>query len=212
VSKKLLILGALIAFVAYVYFSGLYSYLNEDTVRRLLTESGIWGPFLFIGLYVLGELVNIPSVLWIIVAGLTWPPVQAFVIAWVASVIAAVVVFVFYRYIARDVVQGRLPDRMKDLDSRLESGGLWAVAGIRLVAFLAPWTHPALAVSSVSLRDYVLGTALGVVPGVLLLVLFGGNITGWITSLPAWVWVVAVVVIAATLVIYRLASRSRETG
>lgn len=184
--KKLLILAALFALVAYAYYSGVYTYLNQETLHRLLTQSGIWGPLIFIGLYVVGELINVPSVLWVVAAGLTWPAPQAFAIAWVASIVSAGVVFAFYRYVARDAVQGRLPERMKGLDARLQSGGIWVVTLIRLVAFLAPWSHPALAVSSVTLRDYLIGTAIGVIPGVAVLVLFGRQVTDWLATISLW--------------------------
>lgn len=186
-----LLLGGIVA----AWASGLLAHLHPESIRAFLLGWGALGPVIFVGLYALGEIVAIPSVLFVIAAGMAWPTVVAIPLAWGASVFSALVVFLISRYLARDFVQRNLPDGWRDLDARLERGGVLAVAGIRLIAFLAPWTHPALAISSVSVRDYVLGTALGVLPGVLLLVIFGEAIAHWFDAIPVWVWLVLVVLL-----------------
>lgn len=178
-----------------IWASGGLAALHPESIRAFLTGWGALGPVIFVGLYTLGELLAIPSVLFIITAGMVWPVALAFPLAWGASILSALVVFLIARYLARDFVQRRLLSGLRDLDARLERGGVMPVAGLRLVAFLAPWTHLVLAVSSVSGRDYVLGTALGVLPGVLLLVIFGEAIAHWFEQIPGWIWVVIIAVL-----------------
>ncbi len=192
---RLAVLVLLLCGIGVAWASGALAHLHPESIRAFLNGWGALGPVIFVGLYALGEIVAIPSVLFVIAAGMAWPVALAFPLAWGASVFSALVVFLISRYLGRDFVQRRLPGGLRDLDARLERGGVLPVAGVRLLAFLAPWTHLALAVSSVSARDYVLGTALGVLPGVLLLVMFGEAIAHWFDRVPAWLWLVLVVLL-----------------
>lgn len=197
---RALALGGLLAAVALAWGLGAFDRLTLSSVTRLLRDAGPLAPLLFVALYVLGESLAIPSVIFVIAAGLTWPAAQAFGIAWVGSLTASAFVFLVVRYLARDWAQARFPPRLRSLDERLGRGGPWPVAGIRLVAFLAPWTHPALAVSRVRTRDYLLGTGIGITPGVLGLVIFGQAVAPWLgdVSIGALV-LIALAVVALTL-------------
>ena len=204
---RLTLLAVVLALGVAAYASGLLSYLHPESLRTTLADAGAWGPVFYLVAFPLGEIIAVPSVLFIIAAGLAWPLWLALPIAWLGSVLSALVVFLLSRYVAHDFVQARLPKRMRLLDSQLERGGVLAVALIRLGAFLAAWTHPALALSSVTTRAYVIGTALGVVPGVIGLVLFGDVVTRWFYSIPGWAWGIVI----ALIVLSVLRGRSRDS-
>ena len=188
---------ALVGAVVAVYASGFDAQLRPDSVRTLLLDAGPWGPPLFWVLFALGEMLAIPSVLFVIVAGMTWPREVAVLISWVGAVVSATTVFAVVRYLAFDFVQGRMPSRLRWLESWTESHALGGVILIRLFSFLAPWTHLALAVSRVRLREYVLGTAIGVLPGVVGLVLIGDAANELLSGVPAWVWVLVGLLVIA---------------
>lgn len=82
-----------------------------------LREAGAFGDVLFIVLFALGEMLAIPSVLFILAAGLVWPFPLALDIAWLGSIVSAGVVFLVSHYLVRDFVQARLSDRLHDLDA-----------------------------------------------------------------------------------------------
>ena len=200
---RLSVIAGILALGVAAYAGGLLSALHPDSLRTTLSDAGAWGPGLFLVAFALGEIVAVPSVLFIIAAGLAWPLWIALPIAWLGSVLSALVVFLLSRYVGRDFVQARLPGRLRIVDSQLERGGVLAVALIRLGAFLAPWTHPALALSSVTARAYVIGTGLGVLPGVVGLVLVGEVVTRWFDAIPGWVWVVLIALIVVQLAYWK---------
>ena len=193
-------IGALVvAGLVAVYAAGLDQALSPEAVRDRLLEAGLWGPVIFCAFYALGELVAFPSAIFVIVAGMTWGIEQALVVAWIGSVISATLVFLVARYVARDWVQVRMPPWMNWIDRWIERRAIVGVALLRLVAFLAPWTHVVLAVSRVGIRDYVLGTAIGVIPGLVALVWLGEQALDSMTELPAWVWLIIPLLIALNL-------------
>ena len=185
---RIAVTAAVVGLLLVVYASGLDDQLRPDAIRALLVGAGPWGPPLFWAHFALGEMVAIPSVLFVIVAGMTWPREAALAISWVGAVLSATAVFVVARYLVRDVVQGRMSPRLRWLESWTASRALLGVILIRLFTFLAPWTHLALAVSRVRVRDYVLGTAIGVIPAIIGLVLVGEAASEFLPEVPGWVW------------------------
>ena len=202
-------MAGLIVAIGFLYAADLLRYFAPTAIAELLTASS-WGPLLFLGLFVVGELLTVPSILFIIGASLVWPFALAFLIGWGGSVLSATLVFLFYRYAASSWVQRVLPDGMRRWDGRLKEGGMRAVIVVRLVTFLHPATHPAMAVSTVSLRNYVLGTAIGILPGVAVVVAFGEPVVRWVTGAPVAAAALAGVLFGVVLLIRRLRRRGGE--
>ena len=91
---RVALFAVLAAVVLAAYASGIADELRPDAIRSLLREAGSWSVPLFWLLFVVGEIVAIPSVVFVIVAGITWPREAAFAISWAGSVLSATVVFV----------------------------------------------------------------------------------------------------------------------
>ena len=87
-----------------------------------------------------------------------------------------------------------------------------AVITVRLMTFLHPATHPAMAVSSVSLRNYVLGTSIGILPGVALVVIFGEPVVKWVTAAPLGAAAVAGAIIGFVVLVRRFRKQRAEAG
>src|SRR5262249_10299202 len=66
---------------------------------------------------------------------------------------------------------------IRTLDDRLERRGVATVIVLRLLLFLAPPLNWLLGASRVRTTDYVLGTALGILPGIGLTVFLADRIT-----------------------------------
>ena len=86
------------------------------------------------------------------------------------------------RFLAREWVSQRIPERLHRWDERLEHRGLQTVILVRLLLFLMPLAHWALGVSRVRFTPFVLGTAVGFVPGIAVLTYLGEGIANWISG------------------------------
>src|SRR5262249_60293824 len=67
--------------------------------------------------------------------------------------------------------------RIRALDDRLERPGVAPVIVLRLLFFLAPPLNWVLGATRVRLSDYVVGTAIGILPGIALTVFLADRIT-----------------------------------
>lgn len=91
-----------------------------------------------------------------------------------AAVLGAAGAFALARLLGRDAVQRLVGDRARGLDERVERHGLVAVLLVRLVPFM-PYAAASYAfgLTSVRWRDYLPGTAVGVLPSTAALVVVG---------------------------------------
>ncbi|MEN8184526.1 MAG: VTT domain-containing protein, partial [Myxococcota bacterium] len=161
------VLGILAALLA---LGGLDLLRDPERVAALYTETGPWGPLVFLLLFTFLEPVGVPGVLFFVPAALVWPPAQAFLLTWLGALGAAAFGFAFARWLARDWVADRLPARFRRIDERIGERPLVSVILVRLLFFLAPPAHWVLGLSRVGFGPYLLGSAIGYLPGIALVV------------------------------------------
>ena len=87
----------------------------------------------------------------------------------------------------------RLPERLRGYDAKAALRPLVTVIAVRLLFFLFPPAHWVFGLSTVRFGPFVLGTAIGFAPGMLLLTLVGKGVFEWMLAQPPWVSLVLVV-------------------
>ncbi len=150
-----------------------------DSVRVLVDAWGPLGPLVFMAIMIAGFFLPGPELLLVGTGGLLFGPVRGFVYAWVAAMIGTATAFLLVRYTAQAWAQRALRQRfprLRALDQRLHHNGLALVLVLRVLLFLSPPLNWALGASRVRLGDYLLGTALGVLPMMALAVVFAHRV------------------------------------
>lgn len=184
-NRKVAVLAALVAVAGAVVFFGGYDWATGDgNIERLLTETGIVGPLIFVVVMWLTQPLGVPGLVFMVPAGIVWPYPLAIALSWIGNMGASYIAFVFARWFGRDWVQLRIPKRMYPYNDRLVTGGIWPIVALRLVfGQLAPadWL---LGVSKVSTRNFLIGTGIGIIPGVVLFVVAGGGLFDSLSDMP----------------------------
>ena len=124
---------------------------------------------------------GISAHIFILTAALAWSPALAIALSWIGSLLAASVAFVTSRTLARDSIQAWVPDRLRRWDDALENNGLRTVVLLRLLFFTTFLVQLMYGLTKVRYRDYILGTALGNTPQIIIEVLFADWVLAWIT-------------------------------
>ncbi|MCB9682489.1 MAG: TVP38/TMEM64 family protein [Alphaproteobacteria bacterium] len=143
-------------------------------------EAGPWGAVVFALAFGVAAVLAVPASFGQMTAGFLYGPVAGVLVSWACSVVFATVDFV----LARTVLQRRVvggwtdSDLWQRLDGHLATRGLGWVVLLRLSP-MSPFhvVSYALGCTSVGLVPFVLGTAVGAVPPVLLYTLLGAGIT-----------------------------------
>lgn len=141
-----------------------------------LAEMGPWGPVLFVALYAGATIFFLPGSILTLGAGALFGVGWGSVYVSLASTLGATGAFIVGRYLARDIV-ARWVDRdprFAAIDRAVAHEG-WKIVGLTRLSPVFPFTllNYAFGLTRVSLRDYVLASWLGMMPGTVLYVYLG---------------------------------------
>jgi uncharacterized membrane protein YdjX (TVP38/TMEM64 family) len=137
---------------------------------------GVWAPIAYILVYVLATILILPSTALNLIGGALFGPWWGTLWTSLAAIVAAIAAFAFTRTIGRDMVAQRLAGRWQAMDLEVQRGGQFYMFAVRLIPVM-PYglVNFVAGLTSVSFRDYLLGTSLGTVPSVLPFVLLGSS-------------------------------------
>ncbi len=210
---KIALVAVVVSLIAWFYTSESYEEVDPQAMRVWIRNAGVWGGVLFVVAYSCLQPFGVNGLLFLLSAPLIWSPTDAFLLNWIGTVGTGVFSFLVARFIARDWVQKRLPQRVRRFDDRLHTRGLVTVLLLRLVFYTTPTVQYALGVSRVKIGPLMLGTILGVAPFTLMTTLLGIRASVWLDAHPVstWPWeqigpwlvVVAVAIAAVGIFIVR---------
>lgn len=130
----------------------------------------------FMGLYVAFTVAMLPGSWLTAAAGAIWGVGGGFVLVWPSSLLGASLAFLLARGLLRAPVGAWVKrDRRYEALDRAVAGGGAQMVGLLRLSPLIPYNllNYALGLTGVRLRDYVLGSALGMIPGTLLYLWLG---------------------------------------
>jgi len=175
----MLVAGLLIALALAWRYSPLREYLN---LREMLSLAESMRDLPFTGVlvilaYVIGSLLMVPVTLMIAATGLVFGVLPGAPYALLGSLLGALAGFGLGKWLGHEAVARLTGPRVNRLSQRIARRGVIAVAVVRLLP-LAPFgvINLIAGTSHIRLRDYVLGTVLGLLPGVLLTTVFAHHL------------------------------------
>jgi phospholipase D1/2 len=130
-------------------------------------------PIAVVASYVIGGLLMVPVMLLIAVTGIVFGPLLGTIYAIAGTLMSAAVTFEIGRRLGRDTVRRLLGPRINGLSRRIARRGILAMVIIRTLP-VAPFTivNVVAGASHIRLRDYLIGTFLGMLPGIGITVTF----------------------------------------
>jgi uncharacterized membrane protein YdjX (TVP38/TMEM64 family) len=142
--------------------------------------TGALGAVVFAIAYVVATVLFLPGALLTAAAGFAYGPLRGTLLVSPVSVVAATLAFVLGRTVARGWIARRTAanPRFAAIDDAIGESGLKIVFLLRLSP-LVPFNllNYALGLTRVSLRDYALASAAGMLPGTVLYVYLGSLVT-----------------------------------
>lgn len=170
-TRSLLKLTFLLAFVIGAIFlfrfTSLGDSLSVPRIREGIQELGpVSARLAYIALYILGTVLLLPGLLLSFVGAILFGPYEGTLYTWTGATIGASLAFLVAKALGRDFVEGLLGGRLALLDRRLRDHGFTGLLIIRLVP-LFPFNgvNFGCGLTAIRFRDYLLATALGILPG-----------------------------------------------
>ena len=130
-------------------------------------------PFVVIGAFVAGSLLVVPVTAMIAVTVLVFGPWLGLVYAFGGSVLGATVTYLVGQALGRETLRRVAGSRLDRLSQALGRRGILAIVTVRILP-VAPFTVVNLVAGAthISLRDFIVGTVLGLAPGIIAAALF----------------------------------------
>jgi uncharacterized membrane protein YdjX (TVP38/TMEM64 family) len=155
-------------------------YLNLQqhliAVLEWIKSLGSVGFGVYVGLYVCACVFLIPGSILTLGAGAIYGVIVGSVLVSAASTLGATVAFLIGRYFARNLVEKKIAGnpRFSSIDNAVAQGG-WKIVGLIRLSPMFPFNllNYAFGLTKVSLRDYVLASWLGMLPGTIMYVYIG---------------------------------------
>ncbi len=151
--------------------------LSVEGIRAVVDGIGPWAPLVYVGLYVVATVFLLPGTPFTVAAGVVFGPWLGLGVVLIGATLGATGSFLVGRAVGRDAVVQLTGRRVRAIDRALERNGLVSVLIMRLIP-LFPFNvlNLVCGVTGLKLRDYIVGTAVGIIPGTALLVVAGGSI------------------------------------
>ena len=167
-------LAALLALAAAWAWTPMRAWLDVDLVVMSLQRFGrAFGPVAAVCGFALALTVAVPLVFLTLVALVAFGPLAGFACAMAGALVGAAASYGIGWFLGRDVVRRLAGERINRLSQRLARRGVLAVIAVRLVP-VAPFAvvNMVAGASHIRLRDLLLGTAIGMTPATLAMVVF----------------------------------------
>lgn len=150
-----------------------WTQLSELKAGIALFRESAAAPAIVIGGFIVGSLVMVPVTLMILATIFTLGGISGFLYAFGGAVAGAAAGYYFGRILGRDTARRFAGKRLNRLSKRLARRGVLAVVLARMVPVL-PFTivNIVAGASHIRIKDFIIGTAIGMLPGLLAIALF----------------------------------------
>jgi uncharacterized membrane protein YdjX (TVP38/TMEM64 family) len=210
--KIALVLAVLLALGAAKWLGVFEKVGKPALLAKSLVDLGGWGYLAFILAYAALQPFGVPGTVFVFAAPLIWPWPVAFALSMVGTMAASVIGFSFARFLARDWIEPRIPERFRRYDDALGRRALLTVFTLRFVFWMPPPLHYFFGISKVSGWTHFWGSLAGYLIPLFLVSYFGQKVVDLVWSAPTWVWIAASVsaaLVVAIVIVVRWRTRSR---
>ncbi|KAA2215203.1 VTT domain-containing protein [Teichococcus oryzae] len=168
-------------------YTPLSGFLNPETFSSSMQQAnGAWGPALALGLFMLLGLLAFPVNVLIVATAAAFGIWPGLAYAAVGAMVSALLTYLVGRKVGPALLRKIIGPRINRISRGIARNGIMAVTMVRLMP-IAPFTVVNLVAGAVRipLLDYMVGTALGLAPGLVLMTALGDRLLRIMTD-PSW--------------------------
>jgi uncharacterized membrane protein YdjX (TVP38/TMEM64 family) len=168
--------------------------------------------FVVLGVYVIGGFLMVPVTLLVGITAIVYTPVWAAFCAWIGCLLSALSTFLVGSRLGKPMVRKFAGKRLNQVSRQMATQGVLTIAMTRNIP-VVPFTIVNLiaGASHIKLKDYLFGTALGMLPGILIITIFMDRLLQTIRH-PEWSNGLIAAAIATVLIVGNLWVAKRLTG
>jgi len=170
---------------------------DPERVRDTLVQLGAWGYLAFIVAYAALQPFGVPGTVFVMAAPLIWPWPVAYALSMIGTMAASVIGFSFSRFVARDWIATKIPQRFRKYDEALERNAFRTVVLLRFIFWMPQLLHAFFGLSKVRFSTHFWGSLVGYAVPLLMVSYFGQKLFDAMKDAPKGVWIGVVGAVAA---------------
>lgn len=160
--KRLFAVAGFLGLLFVVFqLSGLRDNFSLAFLHQKILDNEVSGMLIFVLLFALGNLIQIPGWIFLAAAVLALGEVWGGVATYIAAVISCVLTFWVIRLVGGDALRQLHGKWATRLLARLDAHPIASIVMLRILLQTVPALNYALALSGVKFRSYLIGTLLG---------------------------------------------------
>lgn len=161
---RLILLGlGLLGLLVLGRATGLSQAVDPEAIRSAVREAGPLGVLLFAAVFAAGEFIHIPGMVFVAAGILAYGELLGFFVSLLAAIGSVCFSFAVVRALGGKALTRIQRPFLRRMLAQLDSQPIRTVVVLRLLLWLAPALNYALALSSLRFRDYLIGSAFGLI-------------------------------------------------
>jgi phospholipase D1/2 len=197
-----LLLAGIVVLAAAWRWGPLAAWVDRDALAHAAAwiRSSAAAPLWILAAYIVASVTAMPITLLIVATALVFGPIAAFAYALCGSLAGATVGFGIGQALGRQTIRRVAGTRLNRLSRRLGQSGVLAVLAVRVIP-VAPFTvvNFVAGASHIRLRDFLLGTMLGMAPGIAAVSIFSDRLLAALHD-PSPAAIATLAIVAASIV------------
>lgn len=160
--RQLFIVAAFLGLLFAAFeLSGLRSNFSLAFLQEQILANRLTGLLIFVALFSLGNLIQLPGWIFFLAANLTLGNVWGGLVTYVGACIACIATFLVIRLIGGEALRELKSPLARRILGRLDQHPVRSVVLLRILFQTLPPMNCALALAGIRARDYIAGTLLG---------------------------------------------------
>jgi uncharacterized membrane protein YdjX (TVP38/TMEM64 family) len=160
--RKLLLVGVFLAcLVLIIHALGLRSSFSLSYLRTVLAMNQVKGIFLFVLLFSVGNLIQVPGWIFLAASVLVLGRLNGAIVTYTAAIVSCAITFISVRWVGQNAIENLQGKWSEKLIGTLNRNPIRNTIYLRLVFQTLAALNYTLALTSIKFKDYILGTILG---------------------------------------------------
>lgn len=187
-TKKVLLISFWIFVVCIAAYFWLQSGISLQDIpnylqQQLLRIGIIQGALLYLCVHLLRPFLFFPATLLTLSGAVIFGPWLGFVLTFIGDMASSFIAFTVARFLGREWVQRHEGKMLKGLDKQLSSNGIITVMILRFIYVPFDVVNYSCGLSSMSKKAFLIGTCIGILPGLLTFSFLGGSISAGVSGM-----------------------------
>ncbi|MFK7796718.1 MAG: TVP38/TMEM64 family protein [Aureispira sp.] len=168
-----LLVAVMLGLIAIAKYTPLGVYFDLEVLQGMVQKAGNWGLLLYLLIFLLGTLMNVPGAVFVIFAVLTYGWGWGVVLAYSGAVWSALINFWIARFLGGQSLSEIKNKRLQKALSRIETHPIQTVCWLRVFMLLSPLINYALALTPIKSRQFLVANSIAMIFP--MLVILGGT-------------------------------------